>query len=232
MLNCITVDDSTIQLKVISELVKKHPSLKLVGEFTNAIETREALKNLKVDLLLLDIEMPIISGFELLDSLDDSQQVIIISGNKEYAYDAFRHEVTGFIGKPVSKEEFDKSINRALLLHKSIFNKEESKSEDDTIFVKSNLINKKVELSSIKWIEAVGDYVKVVTDTDNYIVLSTMKGFVTKLPENRFMRIHKSFIANLDRIKRFNSKIVEIEGTELPLSRTKKPKLFEVLNAN
>ena len=232
MLNCITVDDSTIQLKVISELVKRHLSLNLVGEFTNAIETREALKNLNVDLILLDIEMPIVTGFDLLESLNDSQQVIIISGKKEYAYDAFKHEVTGFLSKPVVKDDFDKSIKRAILLHKSIFNKEEIRTDDDTIFVKSNLINKKVELTSIKWIEAVGDYVKVVTDTENHIVLSTMKGFVTKLPENRFMRIHKSFIANLDRVKRFNSKVVEIEGTELPLSRTKKPKLFEILNAN
>lgn len=232
MLNCITVDDSTIQLKVISELVKRHPSLKLVGEFTNAIETREALKNLNVDLILLDIEMPIVSGFDLLDSLHDYQQVIIISAKKEYAYDAFKHEVTGFLSKPVKKEDFDKAIKRANLLHKSIFSKEENKADDDTIFVKSNLINKKVELESIRWVEAVGDYVKVVTDTENYIVLSTMKAFVTKLPENRFMRIHKSFIANLDRVKRFNSKIVEIEGKELPLSRTKKSKLFEILNAN
>ena len=232
MLNCITVDDSTIQLKVISELVKRHPALKLVGEFTNAIETREAIKNIKVDLILLDIEMPIVSGFDLLDSLNDTQQVIIISAKKEYAYDAFKHEVTGFLSKPVNKEDFDKSIKRAILLHKSIFSKEETKIDDDTIFVKSNLINKKIDLKSIKWIEAVGDYVKIVTDTENYIVLSTMKAFVTKLPENRFMRIHKSFIANLDRVKKFNSKVVEIEGKELPLSRTKKAKLFEILNAN
>ena len=231
MLNCITVDDSTIQLKVISELVKRHPSLKLVGEFTSAIETREALKNIKVDLIFLDIEMPAVSGFDLIGILDDKQQVIIVSAKKEYAYDAFKHDVTGFLVKPIVKDDFDRAIRRANIFYDNIYNKIEVENNDDTIFVKSNLINKKVELKSIKWIEAVGDYVKVVTDKENYIVLSTMKDFVNRLPENRFMRIHKSFIANLDRVKKFNSKIVEIEGAKLPLSRTKKVKLFDKLNA-
>jgi len=231
MLNCITVDDSTIQLKVISELVKKHPSLKLVGEFTSAIETREALKNIKVDLIFLDIEMPAVSGFDLIGILDDNQQVIIVSAKKEYAYDAFKHDVTGFLVKPIVKDDFERAIKRAIIFYDNIYNKIEIENNDDTIFVKSNLINKKVELKSIRWIEAVGDYVKVVTDKENYIVLSTMKDFVNRLPENRFMRIHKSFIANLDRVKRFNSKIVEIEGVDLPLSRTKKVKFFGKLNA-
>ena len=231
MLNCITVDDSTIQLRVISELVKRHPSLKLVGEFTSAIETREAIKNTKVDLIFLDIEMPEISGFDLIDSLADIQQVIIVSAKKEYAYDAFKHGVTGFLGKPIVKDEFDRAIKRANLLNENIYNKENKNSIDDTIFIKSNLINKKISLKTIKWIEAVGDYVKVITDNENHIVLSTMKAFVTKLPESSFMRIHKSFIVNLDRVNNFNSKIVEIEGTELPLSRTKKTLFFKRLNA-
>jgi len=232
MLKCITVDDSIIQLRVISELVKSHPALKLVGEFTNAIETKAALTSTKVDLILLDIEMPEVSGLDLLKLLNKDQQIIIVSGNKNYAYDAFKHDVTGFIAKPIVKEDFDKAINRAIIFYENIYNKKDEETTDDTIFVKSNLTNKKIELRSIKWIEAVGDYVKVVTDTENHIVLSTMKAFVTKLPENRFLRIHKSFIANLDRIKRFNTKVVEIEGTELPISRTKKAKLFEILNAN
>jgi DNA-binding LytR/AlgR family response regulator len=233
MLNCITVDDSTIQLKLISELVKRHPALKLVGEFTNAIETREALKHTKVDLIFLDIEMPDISGFDLLESFKEVPQVIIVTAKKEYAYDAFKHDVTGFLGKPIVKEEFDKAIKRAILFHENLFNKaEQPTTNDDTIFVKSNLINKKVNLKDIKWIEAVGDYVKIVTDKENHIVLSTMKAFVNKLPPSRFMRIHKSFIVNLERVKKFNSKTVEVDDNELPISRTKKVRLFDLLNAN
>ncbi|MEN8137683.1 MAG: LytTR family DNA-binding domain-containing protein [Bacteroidota bacterium] len=232
MLNCVTIDDSKIQLKLISELVRKHPALNLIGKFTNAIETREAIKNTKVDLIFLDIEMPVISGFDFLDTLEGNTQVIITTAKKEYAYDAFKYNVTGFLTKPIQSESFNKAIERAILLHEKVYNTDEFESADETIFVKSNLVNKKVYLKNIKWIEAIGDYVKVVTDDENYIVLSTMKAFVAKLPEERFMRIHKSFIVNLERVKKFNSKTVEIEKQELPLSRTKKSKLFELLNAN
>jgi len=231
MLNCVTVDDSVIQLKVISEVVRKHPGLKLVGEFTNALETREALKNTEVDLIFLDIEMPVVSGFDFLESYNDIPQVIIVTSKKEYAYDAFKYNVTGFLSKPINKDEFDKAIERAILFHQNVYNKDESSNNDETIFVKSNLVNKKIYLNTIKWIEAVGDYVKIVTDDGNHIVLSTMKAFIAKLPEERFMRIHKSFIVNLERVKNFNSKTVEVENQELPLSRTKKTKLFEMLNA-
>ena len=174
MLNCITVDDSIIQLKVISELVKRHPGLKLVGEFTNALETREALKHTKVDLIFLDIEMPVVSGLDFLETFKDIPQVIIVTAKKEYAYDAFKHDVTGFLSKPINKVDFDKAINRAILFHENVYNKDETTTDDETIFVKNNLINKKLFLKNIKWIEAVGDYVKVVTDDGNYIVLSTM----------------------------------------------------------
>ncbi len=232
MLNCITVDDSSIQLKVLSELVKRHPALNLVGEYSNAIEASEVLKNTKIDLIFLDIEMPGISGFDLLSIVHESQQVIVVSANRSYAYDAFKHDVTSFLGKPIVKDEFDRAVKRALVFQENIYSKKDQTIADDSIFIKSNLINKKIQLRSIKWVEAVGDYVKVVTDTENHIVLSTMKSFIKKLPENRFMRIHKSFIANLERVNNFNSKIVEIEGTELPLSRTRKSKLFDVLKAN
>lgn len=232
MLNCITVDDSAIQLKIISGMVKKHPNLKLVGEFTNALETREALKSTPIDLIFLDIEMPVFSGIDFLKTFKDIPQVIVVTSNKEYAYDAFKYDVTSFLSKPINNEEFTKAIEKAILLHKNVFNKDNSKNEEDYIFVKSNLVNIKINLTDIKWVEAIGDYIKIVTNEKNFIVLSTMKAFIGKLPDDRFMRIHKSFIANLERVKNFNSKTVEIEGKELPLSRTKKIKLFEKLNAN
>ncbi|MCK5781854.1 MAG: response regulator transcription factor [Flavobacteriales bacterium] len=233
MLDCITIDDSKVQLKLISGLVNKIPSLNLIGEYTSAIEARKALKNKKVDLIFLDIEMSVISGFDFLDSLDKNIQVIIISRKKEYAYDAFKYNVSGFILKPVNKEDFNRSVDRSILLYEKLYsNYQAAKISDDVIFVKSNLINKKVYLKDIKWIEAVGDYVKVVSDKENYIVLSTMKGFINKLPQDKFIRIHKSFIVNLNRVEKFNNKFVEVENTELPLSRTKKNKLFEALNAN
>lgn len=232
MLKCFTVDDSKVQLKVLSTLIRKHPSLSLEGEFTNALDVKAALKNTKVDLIFLDIRLPDVSGFDLLDSLDEKPQVIVVSANKNFAYEAFEHEASAFLVKPIDEEKFKKVVNRALLLHENIFSEQEFDEEKDIIYIKSNLINRKVKLTDIKWIEAVGDYVKVVTDTDNYIVLSTMKGFISRLPHDRFARIHKSYIVNLKRIKKFNTKFVMIEDSELPLSRFRKKELFEKLKAN
>ena len=101
-----------------------------------------------------------------------------------------------------------------------------------TIFVKSNLKNRKVFLNKLKYIEALGDYVKFVTEKDNFIVLATMKSFENQLPSNKFLRIHKSYIVNLDKIERYNSRNIEIDKQQIPLSRHKKSNLIEALAAN
>lgn len=108
--------------------------------------------------------------------------------------------------------------------------KEGTEDEGDFIFIKSNLKNFKIFISKIKWIEAYGDYVKIITEDENHLVLSTMKSFENELPSDKFMRVHKSFIINIDRIERFNSKFAEIGPVKIPLSRNKKEELAQALN--
>ncbi len=120
-------------------------------------------------------------------------------------------------------------------MHKAIVNyklrNEEGFDDEDFIFVKSNLKKRKVFLSELKYIEALGDYVKLVTEHDSLVVLSTMKAFEQLLPEDRFLRIHKSYIVNLDKVQRYNSKQIELENQSLPLSRNRKVALVEALAA-
>lgn len=228
-LDCIIVDDSAIQRIAISKLVSAHPSLNLLAEYSNAMEAKNALKNQKTDLIFLDIEMPIISGFDLLESLKEPPQIILITGNADYALKAFEYDVTDYLHKPVKKERFDLAVKKALnqyeLLHNKGFNE-----DDEHIFVKSNLKKRKVFLATIKWVEALGDYIKLVTDDANVVVLSTMKSFEDELPGDKFLRIHKSYIINLERVDNFNSKNVEVDGKQLPLSRNKKSILAEALD--
>ncbi|MBC8756804.1 response regulator transcription factor [Kordia sp. YSTF-M3] len=226
-LNCIIVDDSSIQRMAVAKLTLNHPSLNLIAEYSNAIEAKNGLKTNNVDLIFLDIEMPVLNGFDLLESLKNPPQVIMVTGKTEYAFKAFSYDVTDFLHKPLTKDRFDKAIARAL--EKSNYGAK-SMEDDDHIFVKSNLKKRKVILSTIKWIEALGDYVKLVTDDSNIVVLSTMKAFEKQLPENKFLRIHKSYIVNLDKVDRFNSKNVEISGQLIPLSRNKKVELSEALS--
>jgi DNA-binding LytR/AlgR family response regulator len=226
-LNCVVVDDSSIQRMIITKLVNNHQSLNLVGDFSNAIEAKSCMSIHSVDLIFLDIEMPIINGFDFLDGLKLKPQIIFITSKADYAVKAFDYDATDYLQKPISVDRFDSSVKRALELHK--LRNEVTEEEGDYIFIKSNLKKLKVFTSKIKWIEAYGDYVKVVTDEDSNLVLSTMKSFENDLSKDRFLRVHKSFIVNIDKIERFNSKFAEIGVTKIPLSRNKKDDLKKAL---
>jgi two-component system LytT family response regulator len=226
-LNCVVVDDSSIQRMIITKLVNNHQNLNLVGDFSNAIEAKSCMSVHAVDLILLDIEMPIISGFDFLDDLKLKPQIIFITSKADYAVKAFDYDATDYLQKPISVDRFDSAVKRAVDMHR--LKHEITDEEGDFIFIKSNLKKLKIFTSKIKWIEAYGDYVKVVTDEDSNLVLSTMKSFEQDLSKERFLRVHKSYIVNIEKIERFNSKFAEIGVTKIPLSRNKKDDLKKAL---
>jgi two-component system LytT family response regulator len=227
-LNCVVVDDSSIQRMIISKLVNNHQNLNLIGDFSNAIEAKNCMSIHNVDLIFLDIEMPVISGFDFLDGLKTKPQIIFITSKAEYAMKAFDYDATDYLKKPISIERFTASVKRAIDLH--LLKNETKDDEGEHIFIKSNLKKLKIFTSKIKWIEAFGDYVKVVTEEDSNLVLSTMKSFENELSKEKFIRVHKSFIINIDKIDRFNSKFAEIGVTKIPLSRNKKEDLIKALS--
>ena len=226
-LNCIVVDDSAIQRFTISKLVNESVFLNLIGGFENALEAKNAINNYSINLIFLDIEMPLVNGFDLLDGLKTKPQIIFITSKADYAAKAFDYEATDFLQKPISKERFDKAIKKAVKLHS--LNSVYTEEQGDTIVVKRNLKKLKIYTSKIKWIEAYGDYIKVVTDDESHLVLSTMKGFEKELPEGKFIRVHKSYIINLDRVEKFNSKFAEIGSSKIPLSRNKKEEIVKAI---
>ena len=227
-LNCVVVDDSSLQRIVITKLVNNHPNLQLVGDFSNAIEAKNCITVNTVDLVLLDIEMPIISGFDFIDGLKLKPQIIFITSKAEYALKAFDYNATDYLLKPILLDRFNSSIKRALDLQQ--MKRENYEEEGDHIFIKSNLKKLKIFINKIKWIEAYGDYVKVVTEENTNLVLSTMKSFEKDLPSEKFIRVHKSYIINIEKVERFNSKFAEIGMTKIPLSRNKKEGLIKALS--
>ena len=225
-LNTIIVEDSELSLLSLSQWVKHHPRLELVGAFKKASESKKLLKKLQIDLILLDIELPEVSGFEFLDTLVNPPQVIIVSGYEHYALRAFDYGATDFLSKPINHNRFLDAISKAVKIHN---NSNSLISTGDYITIKSNQVKKQLALNSIQWVEALGDYVKVVTNQSNEIVLSTLGDFAKKLPEERFLRIHKSFIVNLERVDAFNASSLEINEKELPISRKRKDTLEKAL---
>ena len=227
-LNCVVVDDSSLQRIVITKLVNNHPNLQLIGDFSNAIEAKNCITMNSVDLVLLDIEMPVISGFDFIDGLKVKPQIIFITSKAEYALKAFDYDATDYLQKPILLERFNASIKRAVDFH--MMKRDNFEEEGDHIFIKSNLKKLKIFTNKIKWIEAYGDYVKVVTEEDTNLVLSTMKSFEKDLSPAKFIRVHKSYIINIDKVERFNSKFAEIGMTKIPLSRNKKEGLIKALS--
>lgn len=229
-LNCVIVDDSSIQRIVVAKLANSHANLQLVGEFSNAIEARSCITTQKVDLIFLDIEMPVINGFAFIDGLKEKPQIIFITSKAEYAVKAFDYDATDYLQKPITVGRFDAAVKRAVEFHS--LKRDVNEVEGDHIFIKSNLKKLKIYTSKIKWIEAFGDYVKVVTEDATHLVLSTMKAFQEDLPEARFIRVHKSYIINIDKVERFNSKFAEIGTAKIPLSRNKKDNLIAALSTD
>jgi len=210
--------------------INDHPNLRLVAEYNNAIETKNGLLETKVDLIFLDIEMPILSGFDLLDDLIHKPQIIFVTGKTKYAYKAFNYNAIDYLRKPITKDRFTNAVYKAISLHK--LRTEGAIEDDDYIFVKSNLKKKKVILNELKYITALGDYVKLVTVHDPIIVLATMKSFVAQLPPERFMRIHKSYIINIDKVDKYKriNRTLRYGATALKLNCTRSISFFTACN--
>ena len=152
-LNCVIVDDSSIQRMIVSKLVSNHNNLKLIGEFSNAIEAKNFMSYNSIDLLFLDIEMPVLSGFDFLDDLKVKPQVIFITSKPEYAVKAFDYDATDYLQKPITNARLDAAIKRAINLQQLMT---EGQNEDaEHIFIKSKLKKLKVFTSKIKSIALV-----------------------------------------------------------------------------
>lgn len=222
-LRTLVVENSKVQCNIIARLVRNHDHLNLVATSSNAIEANRIIKNHKIDLILLDIEMPFIDGFSLMESMDQKIEVIIISGNSDYALKAFDYDVTDFLLKPLNYDRFNNAILKVLKKQSCTGNIIEEDVE--FLIVRSNKKKKSINIKEIKWVEALGDYIKIITDKEKVTALSTMKLISDKLPNDRFLRIHRSYIVNLNKVEKFGCTTVEIDEHQIPMSRKQKPKL-------
>ena len=225
-LKCIVLDNSIIQQKIMEKMINNHPNLVLSGMCSSALEAKNQITNNKIDLMFLDVDLQLLTGFDFLDSLENPPQTILTSYNSDYAVKAFEYNISYYLLKPITSMSFNTAVEK-VLKHPTILN--QNMVEEEFVFVKSNLKKVKVVLRDIKWVKAIGDYIKIVTAKQNFIVHLTMKGFEKMLPEDKFLRIHKSYIVNLNSIEKFSYKDVEISGRLLPLSKSKKELLSDKL---
>ncbi|WP_016776047.1 LytR/AlgR family response regulator transcription factor [Anaerophaga thermohalophila] len=233
-MNCIIIDDDKLSIKIIEEFVGRTEGLHLVGSFSSAVEAMNSLNQPdaeKVDLIFLDIEMPEMSGIEFLESLDIIPQVIIYSSQEKYALESYEYDVTDYLLKPVQFGRFIKAVNRA----RERYEKKESPVKESTeIFIKNNGSLVRIKYDDILWIEALENYVVLNTFSEKYTIHFTMKAIADKMPSDRFMRIHRSFIVNFSKIKVIedNSVVIKIDsGTKvIPIGKSYRDKLMNDIN--
>lgn len=227
-MNCITIDDDNLYRKIIEECILKTPSLKLLGSFPGVKEAIPTIKKEKIDLVFLDMEMPEISGIDFIKTFRDIPQIIIISSKSEYAAEAFNYDVTDYIVKPFQYERFLKAVLKAENIGENIkYNQSDSPQQ---LFIKKDGTYHNVDIDTISYIEALGDYVHIYTDSQRYTILSTMKAMEVKLPAKKFVRIHNSYIVNLSKIKQIDDTSIICNGKVLPISRARKTEFFDKIN--
>jgi len=215
-LKTAVIDHSPTQRKLISYLVEQRSTFDLIYEMVPGDRIEDMLKHGKPDLIIMDVEFPGLSEFNFTEFLDRGIQIVLVTANPKYALKAFDLGVTDFMMKPVRKTRFQTALNRVWVNHELL---NRSVKEEDYLKVKSDHNFKEIALSEIRWIEALGDYVKIITVSEKILVLSTLTAIEEQLPGDKFLRIHRSYIVNLDKVEKFSSTSVEVEGKNLPMSR-------------
>jgi DNA-binding LytR/AlgR family response regulator len=226
-MKCIIVDDNEVARAAVKHCVEKTPFLTLVGVCTNPIDALEIIKHEKPDLLLLDVEMPEMSGIDFIKTFRDIPQVILITSKKEYAAEAFDFNVTDYIIKPVEYPRFLKAVNKAKEMQDAL---KQENPESSELFIKVDNRYVHINLKDINVVEALADYVHIYTDKQRYTVLSTMKAIEDKLPNKDFIRVHRSFIVRIDKIKEIDDHTIVIADKHIPVSRNQKEPLMNMLN--
>jgi len=231
-MNCIIIDDDKVSRLVIEKYIKKVDFLDLVESFDNAVDAANYFnKKVKIDLIFLDIEMPGMTGVEFLESLDNLPQIIIVSAKEKYAIQAIQHDVTDYLLKPIGYPRFLKSVNK---VNKRI-SEESVKDNPKGIFVKSSSASfVRMFFDDILYIEAMENYVVITTREHKHTIHFTMKAILNKLPSDIFVRVHRSYIVNKDKIEKIKDNLILIETKEgtksFPISKSYKEDFMSRIN--
>ncbi len=216
MLSTIIVEDDLMAAKSAERSCSKISEITLNGTFESPAAVIDYCKKNKVDLILLDVQLPEMTGLELLDCLPYFPYVIFTTSREDYAYDAFQLNAVDYIKKPFSVSRLQEAVNKVLRLRQV---DEEAMVENTSIFIKCNGKMIRLSLDDILYIEAMGDYIKVITPEKSYIVHTTLRGFIDQLPSKNFIQVHRSFVVNIDKIVDIQYGSILINQAVIPISR-------------
>ncbi|MGB2305294.1 MAG: LytR/AlgR family response regulator transcription factor [Flavobacteriaceae bacterium] len=228
-LNYVILDPHETERIRTRQRLNEIDKLNLAGEFSNFNELKNFLQYESADIIIVDPSLDNEKIFNCIERQKLQKKVIFTSKKLKHAVKGFEMGILDFIHKPINISRFNVTLNRIEKENLSTINTNQKSKQ--SIEVKHNLKTEKIILSSIQWIEAMGDYVKIVTPKKNYIVLSSMKKIQERIPEKHFFRCHKSYIINIDKVESFSQTMIFLDKSSIPLSRSKK-KIFQNLWVN
>jgi len=220
VIKCLIVDDEPLAIKLIERHIEQMPGLELVASFQNPLKAFEHLKKVSIDLIFLDIQMPVLTGLDFVKSLQHPPGIIFTTAFRNYAVESYELNVVDYLVKPITFTRFLKAVNKFLDQNakevKEIRSPEVASNSARHLYVNANKKHIKVEFDNILYVESIKDYIRIHTAQKNIITKDKISNFEQKLPDN-FLRIHRSFIVNTNKLTAFTAHDVEIGEQEIPI---------------
>jgi DNA-binding LytR/AlgR family response regulator len=216
-LKCVAIDDEPLALEIIKKYVSDYPSLKLANTFDDAVSGAEYLKKNKIDILFIDIDMPDITGVDLVRSLQEKPMIIFTTAYKNFAFEGFELEAVDYLLKPINNSRFNTAVQKALDYYQ--FKHTNHTEADDFLFVHSEYRVIKISIRDIEYIESMQDYIKIylISTEKPVLTLMSLKSVIEKLPVNQFVRIHRSYVVARAQIRSIYNRKIKLSKIELPV---------------
>lgn len=237
MVSCYVIDDEKSAINLLVNFIEKTPFLKLIGTSTNPLEAIQILQNSKVDLVFLDIQMPGITGIELMNIFQGRFNVVLVTASGDFALEGFENNALDYLLKPFSFDRFLKAAQKALAINAFLAPQWQlEEKEDEYIFVKTESKGKliKINFKDIIYIEGLKNYLSIYTKADRIITLLNIKDLEERLPSKRFLRVHKSYIISVENIKALDGNQILLTDMKayIPLGETYREAFFKSLQKN
>lgn len=231
MIKCLIIDDEPLAIEVIKAHLSQLPELELVAAFSNPVEAIDTLKQNHIDLIFLDIEMPLLTGIDFLKTVHNLPKVIFTTAYRNYAIESYELDVVDYLLKPIAFNRFFKAVNKYKNLVNITTSNPTSRDEqikNDHIYVNANKKHIKIRFSDILYIESIKDYVRIHLPNNSVMTKDAISNFEHKLP-SEFLRVHRSYIVNTTKVTAFTKADIEIENKEIPIGASYKTKVIEIL---
>lgn len=219
-LKCIAIDDEPLALTLMKKYIADYPVLQLLHTFEDAVSAAEFLAKNQVDLLFIDINMPDITGVDLVRSLAEPPMVIFTTAYKNYAFEGFELQAIDYLLKPIDNKRFATAVQKAVEIHER--KNAAAPTGDESIYVHSEYRSIKINLADIEYVESMQDYVKIflVNQPKPVLTLMTLKSLLEKLPEKNFVRIHRSYAVAVNKVKSIHNRKIQMPSIELPVGNS------------